>query len=330
MFLNVDTTRNALVASQANPIRVAGPVIVVGDTVPVTLVFLQRNTQALNTGSPIYNFQDFSAAGVVFSLGPINTPPTGGTFTLTFGANTTPALPYNVSPYALSDALNLLASVVSAGGVTVAGQIGGPFFVTFVSNGVQSAFTSAANALFPASVVGITTDRAGSSTNPAVQAITLVQSQAAQISSWTAQSAAAVTVTQISGNAIQRVSIPAGTYGGSFTLTYNGNTTAAIPFAAQLDVVAAALNALPGITGATVWPGQNFWDITIPSGAFTLTGNASGLIIPLTLTGNLVLTARAIADLLAGQASAVVPFYIQTTNPTVLTQFAGTIQLTLP
>lgn len=135
--------------------------------------------------------------------------------------------------------------------------------------------------------------------------------------------AAAVSVASINGTITQRISIPPGTYGGSFTLTLNGNTTAPIPFAAQMDVVAAAVNALPGVTGATVWPGQNYWDITIPGNTFAFTGTAAGLIIPLTLTGTLDLTPQPLLDLLGGQQSALILFSIVATAGGNQTLYSG-------
>jgi hypothetical protein len=329
MKLFVDTTRCALVSSPTNPVRVQPPTVTVGDTIPLTLAFLTRNPQPLNTGYPIFNYLDLSAAGVVFSIGLQEGQPSAGTFPLTFGASTA-IVAFNVSAYALSVALNLLPSIIAVGGVTVTGPICGPYSISFVANGVQALFTSGANALFPACVVRIVTDLAGTLSNPAVQVVGLWEGQAVQVSSWIPQAAAAVIVAPLSGNLIQRVIIPLGTYGGSFTLSYNGNTTAAIPFAAQLDVVQAALQVLAGLTGVTVWPGQNFWDITIPSGAFPLTGNAAGLIVPFTLTGSLVLSDQDLADLLHGTDLAFVPFYIQATIPTTQTYVVGNIQLQIP
>lgn len=325
--LYLDLTRGALVVSPVNTDRVLPPVLTVGDKVSVTLAFLQRNQQPLNTGQPIYNYVDESAAGIVLSLGMQGAQPTAGTFTLTFGATTSPAIPYNVNAYTLLVILNAMASIIAAGGVTVSGQVGGPFQIRFITNGAQAAITVTTNGLFPASSIVVATTQVGASTNPACQVLTIKQTPVVQLSSWTAQPAAAITVTSISTTVIQQVAIPAGTYGGSFTLTYNGNTTVAIPFDAQLDLVAAAINALPGISGATVVPGQNYWIITIPGGAFALTGNAAGLQIPLFLTGTLDLTSQRLADMLSGATSAQVEFYIQATTTNVQTLFFGSTTL---
>lgn len=61
-----------------------------------------------------------------------------GTYTLTYGANTTASLLYNASHSDVSTALNAIASITSAGGVTVLGDYQNGFVVTFSSNGVRT------------------------------------------------------------------------------------------------------------------------------------------------------------------------------------------------
>jgi hypothetical protein len=57
---------------------------------------------------------------------------TGGTFTLTVGANTTTALAYNATAGTVQTALDALASVGS-GQCTVTGSAGGPYTIAFVA-----------------------------------------------------------------------------------------------------------------------------------------------------------------------------------------------------
>lgn len=330
MQLFVDTTSQALVIGPNDTRRVLPPIVTIGDKVPFVVSFLQRNPQPLNTGNPVYNYQDMSAAAIVLAIGPSLNPPTNGSFTLTFGANTTDPLPWSVDPLALSAALNALASITTAGGVTVTGPIGGPFAITFNTPAITALMTVGTNSLFPATAVAIARSATGSATIAEVQTITLQQGSTAKITAWTPQGAPAIVVTSIQGTVTQRVAIPAGTYGGTFTLTLNGNTTAAIPFAAQMDVVAAAILALPGAPVATVWPGQNFWDITIAGNGFAFTGTATGLIVPLSLSGTLDLSTQLVADVLAGALSAQVPIVIQATTGGVLTYYEGLIQLNSP
>jgi trimeric autotransporter adhesin len=67
--------------------------------------------------------------------------PTGGTFTLTFGANTTTAIAYNASAATVQSALVALASI-GAGGVTVLGGDGGPYRVKWTTNATKAMMTA--------------------------------------------------------------------------------------------------------------------------------------------------------------------------------------------
>src|SRR5262249_12736185 len=60
----------------------------------------------------------------------LNGPPTSGTFTLTYGGNTTSAIPYNASAPAVQSAQQALPSIGS-GNVPVSGPNGGPDVMTF-------------------------------------------------------------------------------------------------------------------------------------------------------------------------------------------------------
>lgn len=56
--------------------------------------------------------------------------PTGGTFTLTYGGQTTAAIPYNAAAGAVQAALEALSNI-APGDVTVTGAAGGPYTITF-------------------------------------------------------------------------------------------------------------------------------------------------------------------------------------------------------
>lgn len=56
--------------------------------------------------------------------------PAGGTFTLSFGGQTTTGIAYNAAPTAVQSALAAL-STIGTGNVTVTGSAGGPYTVTF-------------------------------------------------------------------------------------------------------------------------------------------------------------------------------------------------------
>jgi trimeric autotransporter adhesin len=80
----------------------------------------------------------------------IATDPVGGTFTLTFGANTTAGLAFNASAATIQTALQGLASI-GAGNATVSGPVGGPFIVEF-----RSSLGSAAQSLISGNGASLT------------------------------------------------------------------------------------------------------------------------------------------------------------------------------
>ena len=63
----------------------------------------------------------------------VNGSPTGGTFTLTFGGQTTAAIAHNAAASVVEAALELL-STIGQGNVQVTGSAGGPYTVEFVGN----------------------------------------------------------------------------------------------------------------------------------------------------------------------------------------------------
>jgi hypothetical protein len=73
--------------------------------------------------------------------------PTGGTFTLSFGGQTTSPIAYNAIASAVQSALQAL-STIGTGNATVAGSAGGPYTVTFVGalSGIDVALLTASGA----------------------------------------------------------------------------------------------------------------------------------------------------------------------------------------
>ncbi len=103
--------------------------------------------------------------------------PTGGTFTLTFNGQTTPAQAYNVSAATLQTALRALTSINGAN-VTVTGDAGGPFTITFIgtlADANQPAITANAASLTGGTTPGVTID----TTTPGADATVTIATQTA-------------------------------------------------------------------------------------------------------------------------------------------------------
>ena len=78
-----------------------------------------------------------------------NTAVTGGTFTVTFGANTTAGIAYNAPAATIAAAINALASVTAVGGVTVTGGLNSNGVIDMVVVFAVSTITGNAGSLTP-------------------------------------------------------------------------------------------------------------------------------------------------------------------------------------
>lgn len=163
----------------------------------------------------------------------INNAPTGGTFTLTFNAQTTSAQAFNESAANLQADLEAL-STIGAGNISVArsgsGTLASPYIYTCTFQGTLAATD-----------VAQMTGSAASLTGGAVNIATIQEATAAV-------------------NEVETVQLTGGPTGGTFTLTFNAETTGAIAYNASAATVLAALEGL-----ATPVPGD-----------FTVTGSAGG------------------------------------------------------
>lgn len=158
---------------------------VVGDTETVNLYLID--------GAGGYDaVSGDSGHTVLVMIGQAGEVPTDGTFSLTLGANSTGALPYSISADSLSTALNSLASVSSAGGLSVTG-CGELFQITWTTTGTKSDFTGDGSLLIPHGSIEVSTIADGGS-GQKIQLIRLmpaslcVQTQFTQIEhGWTGQ-----------------------------------------------------------------------------------------------------------------------------------------------
>jgi hypothetical protein len=151
--------------------------------------------------------------------------PTGGTFTLTFQGLTTGGIAYNASAATVQTALEALANI-AVGDVTVTGAAGGPWTCTF-----QLAWAATDLEQMTGAHAGLTGNAIGTTV---------------------LQEATAYT------NEKQKVQILGGPAGGTFTLTWNGVTSAAIAYNASALVVETAIELAFGsgfaVTGAAGGP----------------------------------------------------------------------------
>lgn len=145
------------------------PRYVLGDTTPVEIYLVKTSGGGTTPLAPV----SFPAGATVrLAVGVVNQHPTSGDWHLGFGANETGELDASVSAADLEDALNALASITSAGGVTVS-KVGNQYQITFNTYGNKGAFTGRSSSLFPASEIQIQTLQEGDATTHEVVLVNL-------------------------------------------------------------------------------------------------------------------------------------------------------------
>ena len=149
--------------------------------------------------------------------------PTSGTYTLSFSGSTTTALAYNADSTAIAAALNLVDTIIAAGGVTCS-DISGGTRISFVTVGVQASITADTANLYPSSVATVNEFTAGSVTVAEVQHLSFDTSPGAYIELTSALPSVGSTVTEVRAgvlnttNELQRVQITGSPYAGNYTL----------------------------------------------------------------------------------------------------------------
>jgi len=291
----IDPFENKLYAGITSTQSAPTPLFKQGDEVTLELFLLKRS---LTSGFEVVNFPEDCTIRV--AIGKIDALPTGGSLSITYGANTTGAIAYDATASAIQTALNALASVTSAGGVTVTLVSNSMFQVAFNSVGVRSGFTADSAGLVPTSSVKIIELRAGTASLTALYLFKVKQSAAVFQNSWDDSPAPSITVTTLVANQSKRVTIDPTPLSGTWTLT----TTQAIAPKVLVDgdetnvptywdeTVTARWGAFTtNFTGPADEPvyqmsviqvGQTTWDFTVNTDYATPVGYT----MPFTVSGN--------------------------------------------
>jgi len=219
--LFIDTTNRRLATSLTSLTPSTTPRFVKGDNGAINLYFLE----ATNNVSAPFNVVDYTGTSVKFGVGSRTGTPASGTFTLSFGGQTSGAIAYSATAGAISSALNSLSTISAAGKVSVDGTMATNFVVSFNSAGTQGAITGNFTRLIPATTALIDERIAGDATNAEIQELQLRLAPAVYEPTWT-DLGTAMTVsvaTTLTGstlnNEIQRVSFSRAPYLGSYRLT---------------------------------------------------------------------------------------------------------------
>lgn len=311
--LFIEPTLGLAYSSFTGSTQVSNPSLYLGDKAQLEIYLVK------DTGVPSYPREEIAyPAGLSLrvALGPIDESPTGGTWKLSYGGDTTSAIPYNATTAQLQSALNALASITSAGGVTVT-KVGDNYNILFNNVGARTELTTDATSLTPLSTAGVAPLQVGDGSKPQIYLVHLQRTVAGLATTFNQVTASSITVSTITAwdgtRATYRVAISPDPKGGTFSLNFDAlsgtdvSTSAISVGASGIDL----LNAL-NVTGSALAGkvsvqqlGAYTYDITVLTqpGTNGLTANASGLLSFNGYTGQLDLNTSSAIALLDGAES---------------------------
>jgi hypothetical protein len=220
--LFIDLTNRRLVASETNSAPVGLASFTKGDNGAFNLYFLEA-TGVINRP---FEVVDKSSTSVKLGIGSRLGVPETGTYTLTFGGDTTSGLDAAATAGAIQTALNGLSAISSAGGVSVTGELEDHFTVRFTTAGTQGSISADVSQLIPDTVAVIDERIAGSASVKEVQEIQLRLTPAVYQDSWTdlGTTVTATVATTVTGsdteNEVQRLTFSREPFAGSYRLGF--------------------------------------------------------------------------------------------------------------
>jgi hypothetical protein len=327
--LFIDLTNRRLVASETNSAPVGLATFTKGDNGAFNLYFLEA-TGVINRP---FEVVDKSSTSVKMGIGSRLGVPETGTYTLTFGGDTTSALDAAATAGAIQTALNGLSAISSAGGVSVTGELSDHFTVRFTTAGTQGSITANVSQLIPDTVAVIDERIAGSASVKEIQEIQLRLTPAVYQDSWTnlGTTVTATIATTITGsgidNEVQRLSFSREPFIGTYRLTFPSTSfTVSSPVTSGVFITTVthglALNQPVAITGFDTvitgyTRGTTYFVKTIPEVTqFTVAATAGGTLITgsatvITTSGTITTTARQTAPISATASAADVQAALQ-------------------
>ena len=294
--LFIDMTNRRLATSLTSLTPATAPRFVKGDNGEINLYFLEATG---NVSAP-FNVVDMTGTTVKFGVGTRTGVPASGTFTLSFGGETSGAIAFSATAGAISSALNSLSAITAAGKVSVDGTMATNFVISFNSAGTRSAITADVSHLIPTTSALIDERLAGDATTNEIQELQLRLAPAVYQPTWT-DLGTALTVsvaTTLTGstlqNEVQRISFSRPPYQGSYRVTvptYNvdiaSTVTAGVFITAtnhgltlSQPVVLTGFTALTGYTA-----GLQYFVRSIPQTTEFLLGVTAGAVAITTGTG---------------------------------------------
>ena len=323
--LVIDQDSGKLLESFTSTKSAQAPRFVLGDSVPV-------NVRVVTT-DPDSTWQEVDLTGqsLRVAIGNPSAQPTGGTFTITYGGDETTALAYNASASVVQTALNLLASVISAGDVTVTKSTNGAYRITFDAVGARTAITTDNTNLYPSTESQAAVATEGDGSTREVVILKLETQPAVYSELTTALDSAAATIATVREGAsgvtdIQTFTLSPAPYGGTYAITIDGEKTGAIAWDAAASVIETAIDSLASIGAGKSTVSGSFpsftveFDVTLTD-VDEMTLDVSGLTVPTGRKGTLNTNSTGIIDLLDGAARVTATMEVEVYDTTALTSF---------
>jgi hypothetical protein len=304
--------------------QITKPSFTLGDTAKVE-IYLVESTQV--SSYPRQELPFPVSPGIKVAVGAIDEAPAAGTWTMSFGGDTTSALPYNATATQLQAALNTLASITSAGGVTVS-KIGDNYNIAFNLVGARTELTTDPTSLIPLSAATVALLQQGTASKVAISLVHLQRTVAGLATTFTQTEDCEITIESLGAwdgsKATFRLSISPDPKGGSFTISFDPQTgddvsTSAIQVGASGQDVQNALNINSLVDKVTVTQvGAYAYDITVATqpGSAGLTANDAGLLSFSGYVGDLSLNTAEAISLLDGGESVETTLEVEITSDT--------------
>ena len=294
--LYIDMTNRRLATSLTSLAPATAPRFVKGDNGEINLYFLEATG---NVSAP-FNVVDMTGTTVKFGVGTRTGVPASGTFTLSFGGETSGAIGFSATAGAISSALNSLSAITSIGKVSVDGTMATNFVISFNSAGTRSAITANVSHLIPTTSALIDERLAGDATTNEIQELQLRLAPAVYQPTWT-DLGTALTVsvaTTLTGstlqNEVQRISFSRPPYQGSYRVTvptYNVDISSTVTDGVFITATNHGLTlaqpvVLTGFTALTGYTaGTQYFVRSIPQTTQFLLGVTAGAVAITTGTG---------------------------------------------
>jgi hypothetical protein len=294
--LYIDMTNRRLATSLTSLTPATAPRFVKGDNGEINLYFLEATG---NVSAP-FNVVDMTGTTVKFGVGTRTGTPASGTFTLSFGGETSGAIGFSATAGAISSALNSLSAITSAGSVSVDGTMATNFVISFNSAGTRSAITGNFARLIPETSALIDERLVGDATTAEIQELQLRLAPAVYQPTWT-DLGTALTVsvaTTLTGstlqNEVQRISFSRPPYQGSYRVTvptYNVDIASTVTDGVFITATNHGLTlsqpvVLTGFTALTGYTaGLQYFVRSIPQTTEFLLGVTAGAVAITTGTG---------------------------------------------